>query len=354
MSRRSSAPTKIVLGSAGHRPWLFEWFKEALHRLGISGEVIALGHDPRSPGFQAADRGVVMPPYNSDSYQGQMTEWFASERPSLFLSLNDYEHVVLADGLAREIRRLGCAVGGVAPGNDIAADKYVMASELSARGIQTPATRLGSESRQVARRAGTNDRFVVKHRFGSGSSGIQIVGAEDLPDAVACSMRDALNARGISVRSDPDLVVVQDFLSGSEHGIYGVFSVDEEPGLLGVLAQRKIRMRHGGTDCAVTVDAAIFDEGMRTIGTVLGPRGIVNVDVIVDEHGTCSVIDINPRFGGGYPFMHLAGADVPSVLVQSALGLQVDGTSMAYDVGVTSARLDSFTVVGVDGVSLAG
>ena len=37
-------------------------------------------------------------------------------------------------------------------------------------------------------------------------------------------------------------------------------------------------------------------------------------DVMVTEKG-CMVLDLNPRFGGGYPFSHLAGANLPAALI---------------------------------------
>ena len=51
------------------------------------------------------------------------------------------------------------------------------------------------------------------------------------------------------------------------------------------------------------------------------PSGLIDADVIMDEKGQEPyVIDINARFGGGYPFSHLAGADVPRAYVLFAEG----------------------------------
>ena len=57
------------------------------------------------------------------------------------------------------------------------------------------------------------------------------------------------------------------------------------------------------------------------IAEALGPSGLIDADVIMDEKSLKPyVIDINARFGGGYPFSHLAGADVPKAYVLFAEG----------------------------------
>ena len=48
-------------------------------------------------------------------------------------------------------------------------------------------------------------------------------------------------------------------------------------------------------------------------------RGNLDVDV-QEEDGTYYVLEMNARFGGGYPFSHAAGADLPLALVLWAMG----------------------------------
>ena len=46
----------------------------------------------------------------------------------------------------------------------------------------------------------------------------------------------------------------------------------------------------------------------------------MDVDVLENECGELFVLEMNARFGGGYPFSHLAGADFPAALVTMAEG----------------------------------
>lgn len=126
--------------------------------------------------------------------------------------------------------------------------------------------------------------------------------------------------------------MVQPDLGGSEYGLDIVTPVSGGS-VEGLLGRRKLAMRHGETSAAVTVDNAPFQGLAAALNGVLGIRGTVDVDCLLTDDGTPHVIDINPRFGGGYPFSHIAGADVPNFLVASTAGVtpKVDWNSYQLD-----------------------
>src|SRR5713226_9890406 len=70
----------------------------------------------------------------------------------------------------------------------------------------------------------------------------------------------------------------------------------------------------GETDRAITVKSTRLEALGGAIGRKLGHIGILDCDVIVIED-RCYVLDMNPRFGGGYPFSQMAGANLPAVLL---------------------------------------
>lgn len=41
----------------------------------------------------------------------------------------------------------------------------------------------------------------------------------------------------------------------------------------------------------------------------------MDCDVLVTGGGRISVLELNPRFGGGYPYSHVAGANIPAAIV---------------------------------------
>lgn len=345
-SRTATRTFKVAIASAGHRAHYLEWFRDALARLGLPGEVIALEYRTTSASFMVADRAVAMPAYNDRAYAGAMRSWFAAERPDLLLSFIDYEQAVLATGLGDELRAGGCNVV-VLDSDSLATvcDKAATTAALREHGVAAPDTFLGSQAGRLAAEAPMEAEYVVKHRFGSGSSGLRMVRTDALEAAVADVAITALDMSGHSSGGDLDHVVVQERLHGNEYGVDGVFSIDGRGTFLGALARLKLRMRSGDTELATTVDPAPFDDLVRRVGKAIRLNGPVDMDVIVAPDGTPHVIDINPRFGGGYPFVHLAGADVPTLVVRLAAGLGPNPALLSYESGVTSVRREAFEVV---------
>ena len=73
-------------------------------------------------------------------------------------------------------------------------------------------------------------------------------------------------------------------------------------------------MRAGETDQAVsTNDPELIALGLK-LTQKLKLFGPMDVDVMIDN-GVPKLLEFNPRFGGGYPCSHLAGADFPAKLI---------------------------------------
>ncbi|QDB79926.1 ATP-grasp domain-containing protein [Georgenia wutianyii] len=341
---------KIVIGSAGRRTYLVGWFMAALAELGLPGEVIVTENDVTSPSFGLAHRSVWMPPYADPAYAEQMLELFTAERPDLFVPLNDFEIDLLSRGLGSRLEEYCDHV--LVPSRQAQrnlSDKLAMSQSLAAAGVTTPRTWLAAELDEL--RGSVDDpvsEYVVKHRFGSGSSGLRFATPSQLDSAVAGSLAELPAPDNDPV---PDLppaarVVVQQRVPGDEYGVDGVFSLTSPtPALTGVLARRKLRMRAGETDKAVTVDPAPFVETVTRLGDLIGPRGLVDIDIIRTADGAQHVIDINPRFGGGYPFCHAAGANVPLYILQSLRGA-ADPALLEYRTALTVAKYQDVRVVG--------
>ena len=343
------APTKhlkIVIASAGRRAHYLQWFRDALKKQNLPGEVIALDYRATSPTVGLADRSYQTPAYNSPEYVTWLKDWFSDERPDLFLCMNDYEMQTISGALADQLRAGGCIVSVLAPQQHaIVLDKYQMFGALRERGIATPQTYLGSELNSITPQPAADAKFVVKHRFGAGSTGLEVVGATTLAEAVARSAESALGEDGRKLVGDASAVLIQEFLPGDEFGVDGVFSLDGHSRLLGTLARRTDQMRDGDPDVATSVPGERFAPAMQELGELLCPIGTMNVDFRENEAGEAHVIDINPRMGGGYPYCHRAGADMPSAIVRAVAGLEHQPELLEYETGVTSARREEFTVI---------
>lgn len=340
----NSGPT-MVIGSAGRRLYLIDWFREAFEGLGVDGRVVVTENDPSSAAASYGDVGRRLPRYSDPAYGPALLEMVEELRPSLFISVNDYElmHLHVASDLAEQLRRAGVMVPGVDRAWQIGcADKLRMAQLLMGIGVPTPRTVTGDDREGIEALAAETDEFVVKHRLGSASSGLAVVARSAVAAAVAAAVATAPSSDG-SAPTGRD-VVVQARLPGREHGVDIVGDLCVPGEMRAVLARQKMRMRAGETDKAISVDPAPFVATAERIARAAGLTGLIDVDMFLDEGGEPSVIDINPRFGGGYPFVHLAGADVPRFYLARALGLEVEDDWRDYAVGVVSAKHEGVRV----------
>ena len=343
----TAKPETIIISSAGRRLYLIDWFREAFAALDIEGRVVVAENDPTSSSASYGDVGRSLPKYDDPDYGRELMSLVAEFDAKILISANDYEliHVHVNSGLANSLRETGVLVPGVSAAWQAGcADKLQMAQMLAAIEVPTPATVSGADDQGIDELSARADEFVVKHRFGSGSSGLRVVSADQVRQAVTEAALSAPAAGGHPGTRDD--VVVQSKLPGAEYGVDIIGSLTDGGMLSGVLARRKVRMRAGETDKAVTVDAAPFARISELIAGASDLTGLIDVDVFVDDFGEASVIDINPRFGGGYPFVHLAGADVPLYYLAQAFGVDIGESWNRYEWNVVSAKFESIRVTG--------
>jgi carbamoyl-phosphate synthase large subunit len=136
-------------------------------------------------------------------------------------------------------------------------------------------------------------------------------------------------------RPDESGLIVQERIFGEEYGLDVVH--DLKGRFAACFVKRKLGMRAGETDAAETVDSPELVAFGRLIGERLGHIGVLDVDVMVDSSGPC-LLEMNPRFGGHYPFSHEAGANIPAALIAWADGLVPDPSWLKVRSGVRCCK----------------
>lgn len=339
------AEVNILIGSGGRRNYLVNWFRQALQEMHVPGSVCVIDATSAAPALADADHSTVVPPFASDEYFPTVAELLREWRVGLAFSLNDFEAALWAAHPASPFIPAG--VNLIAASSECQAlveDKTAYHKGLASSGLQTPRSLLGSEAYERDALPWDGD-VIVKHRFGSGSAGLVRTSSVEWRDELtraAMRARDRVGGETGSFEDGLDSIVVQQAIDGVEHGLDVVH--DFHGRYVTVLARRKLRMRSGETDQAITVPAGPFEALARSLGEVTKHRGLIDTDVIVDQDGVPYVIDINPRFGGGYPFSHVAGARIPQAYLGWHLGLPVPKEFLSYEVGVTAAKTEDIRV----------
>ena len=187
---------------------------------------------------------------------------------------------------------------------DICFDKLKMNTFLKSIGMPYPMT--FSSLREFYSALGNNlisFPVVLKPILGSGSVETYIVDTE--------AKMNSLFHQGL---------IIQEKIDGVEYGVDLFNSLNGEP--LRCVIKRKISMRSGETDKCISVHDSIIQNDLLLIAKRLRHIGNLDCDVIV-SNGATIVIDMNPRFGGGYPATHSIGVNLIDVLFQLLNGKDV-------------------------------
>jgi carbamoyl-phosphate synthase large subunit len=143
----------------------------------------------------------------------------------------------------------------------------------------------------------------------------------------------------LAVRTDGD-IVVQTIAPGVEHTV-DVF-VDGAGRVRCAVPRRRLETRGGEVSKAVTVRSATLEDlASGLVAALPDAFGAFNVQVFLDRNtGSCSIIEVNPRFGGGFPLSWRAGADFPRWLLEEVLGLDSTATANSWESGLVMLRYD--------------
>jgi carbamoyl-phosphate synthase large subunit len=140
-------------------------------------------------------------------------------------------------------------------------------------------------------------------------------------------------------------LIAQEKVAGDE---YGLDVVNDLCGrYVTTFVKRKMAMRAGETDKAITVDHPQLKAIGQQIGEALKHVGNLDCDVFVDGHRYW-VLELNPRFGGGYPFTHRAGVNLPAALIAWAQGDMVDPRWLTLRPDVAAAKCDHLVEIAND------
>jgi carbamoyl-phosphate synthase large subunit len=332
----------VLITCAGRRSYEIAAFKQAV---GVGGRVLACDADPNAPAIRMADQAFIVSRIEAPEYVDELLTLCAQYEIGMVVPAFEPELPILADRKA-DFEALGTTLLVSAP--EVIAtcyDKVKTAAFLADCGIRSPRTFLSLEEALTALRGGElGYPVMVKPRFGVGSIGNHFADDdEELGFFVRqCRKRIARSFLASSSAADPDTaVLIQEAIDGEEYGLDIVNDLDGA--YVCTFVKRKLRMRAGQTDRASTVADPRLEALGALIGRGLGHSGILDCDLLVDREGAC-VIDLNPRFGGGYPFSHLAGANIPAALIAWAEGRAADPAWLQVTADVTIARYDQFII----------
>ena len=303
----------ILFTCAGRRTYLLKYFKENLSE---GDKVIATDMQLSAPALQVADVKLQVPAVYAADYVDITLDICKQYHIDALISLNDLELPILAESKQR-FGNLGVKVIVSDPEViDICFDKYKTAKWVESLGLNAPKTYVRLDEAKTALANGEIAfPLFMKPRWGSGSIGLEsIADIEELDIYYNLLMKKIKKTILATASVGSEYIMIQEKLTGNEFGL-DVMN-DLHGNHIAVSVKQKLSMRAGETDKAITVDLPEVREMGRKIGENLHHIGNLDVDIMQRANGDYCVLELNPRFGGGFPFSYEAGVNLPLAIIK--------------------------------------
>lgn len=304
----------ILLTSAGRRGYLVRYFKDAL---GGNGKVHTGNSSSLSPAFVYADFHVVTPLIYDENYIPFLKEYCLKNDISVIISLFDIDLYVLACH-KQEFKDLGIdVIVSDKEVIEICNDKWLTYNFCIENGFLTPKTVINlEEAIEMLNKNEMSYPVIVKPRWGMGSIGVFCAdNEEELKIFYQKTKTDIMGSylKYESKQNFDECVIIQERLNGQEYGLDVINNLENE--FQTTIVRMKYAMRSGETDCAMICENKDIKEFGKKISLALKHIANLDVDVFI-VNGQPYVLELNARFGGGYPFSHMAGVNLPKAMIE--------------------------------------
>ena len=289
--------SNILILSAGRRVELVQAFQAEVRKRGLTSRLFATDMNPAlSAACQIADEAIAVPRVTDPGYHDLLLEICLQHDIGLVVPTIDTELL----GLAVDRERF--ASHGV---HLVISDRMLIETCRDKRQTSDLFGRLGIGVPSLYDREALHFPCFAKPWDGSRSVG-----------AILVPTREAVTP---AMLRDPKLMFME-YIDGT-HVEYTVDAYYDRDGALCCMVPRqRLEVRDGEINKGVTRRGHVYDYLIDRLGKVEGARGCLTVQLFAREDGgRYAALEINPRFGGGYPLSYAAGAHYPGWLIDEYL-----------------------------------
>lgn len=320
----------ILICSVGRRVQLIDNFKKEFNKIG--GKVFAVDCDPTAPALYHADFFEIVPRIDHPEYISVLKSLCHKYNINGILSLIDPELSLLArykDEFEKDGVHIIVSDEKVI---DICYDKFLTHIFLESQGLPTVPTYIDLEKvKQALNEGKLQFPLIIKPRNGSASIGVQLVSKfKELQEVLETNQN----------------LIIQPYMKGNEYCVecYIDLLTKENANLF---SKRKFNMRAGETDKSIVVRDQELSHITDKLINVLKPVGPIDIDFFKTENGYM-ISEINPRFGGGYPYAYAMGHNFIEQIINNLKGisnLPYEKYTGEYEEGQTMVRYDHFVIL---------
>jgi carbamoyl-phosphate synthase large subunit len=319
------ADVTILVSSAGRRGALLGALRHGGAVAGRSARIVVTDRSPLSAAGHLADSFHLVPSVTAPGFVEAMVDLVQRQQVDVIVPTIDPELAVLAAHRSTFEAKGAVALVSDLETIEICSDKGRSSRWLADHGFPVPAQYELDEA--AALPAGAWPLF-FKPRQGSSSIGAHAVHS---PAELGLAIE----------RYGPG--VVEELVVGEEYTMD--CWVGDDGACACVVPRHRLATRSGEIAKGVTVrDEPLQQQVAAIVDALPGARGPVTVQAIMSASGP-RFIEINPRFGGGYPLSHEAGARYTAALVAEILGMPVDQGWFSWQDDLVMLRYDEAVFV---------
>ena len=306
--------TNILITSAGKRVALTRYFKETLRRFFSAAKVYTTDMRPdMAPAAYVSDGCFAVPRVTASEYPDLLFSLCREHGVGIVVPTIDTELMVLAAQKERFAQEGIHVIVGDESFVGVCRDKRLTGDFFAAHDIRVP--------RPIDKHHPTFPLF-AKPYDGSLSTNLHfITKPEELTDDI---LRD-------------DKLLFMEYIDRKVYKEYTVdmyFGRDHE--VKSIVPRERIEIRAGEINKGRTAKNAIVPYLKERLARIDGCVGCICMQLFLHPDTRDIVgIEVNPRFGGGYPLTYMSGANYPELLIREYLL----GESVAYSDSWTDGKL---------------
>ncbi len=326
----------ILLTSVGRRTYMVEYFRQALHGEGL----VFASNSILTYSLQQADKHVITPPIYDKQYIEFLLNFCISNEIKIIISLFDIDLPILSKNKTTFERNGITVIVSDEKVIKICNDKWLTYTFLKSIGVNCPQTYISiPDVKQYLKNGSIHFPLFIKPRWGMSSMSIYKVDNMEELNMLYKKIHHEIFNSYLSYESEQDegsCVLIQETIQGQEYGL-DILN-DLEGKYVTTIAKQKLAMRAGETDIAEIVDNTNFIDFAQKISNSLNHVGNLDVDCFVTDKNEIVILEMNCRFGGQYPFSHIAGTNFPAQIITWIKGGKTNPDFLQATVGIKGCK----------------
>ena len=293
----------ILITSAGRRGALVKCFKDTIKKMGkYCGKVVSVDASTLAAALYISDKHYIVPRIFASNYIDTLLEICSKENIKLIIPTIDTELLLLSQN-KKKFGENGVIVAISDPkAVETCSDKLKTFQFFKENNIPTVDT---FSYYQVDKMKNINYPLFIKPCGGSASINVYRINNRKELDFF------------INYIENP---VVQEYAEGQEFTLDILADLGGK--VINVVPRERIEVRAGEINKGKTVKEEKLIEYGKIIVEILGGIGPITIQCF-KKGDEIKFIEINPRFGGGYPLSFAAGVNYPELLIRMILGEKI-------------------------------